>query len=375
MKQGTYGCKQTKDKIGVLVAQLGTPDAPTKSALRKYLKEFLWDPRVIEINRPAWWLILNGIILNLRPKRSAALYSRIWTEEGSPLLVITQQQTERLREKLQAVEPSIEVEFGMRYGSHSLKDAIDRLLASGCSKILLLPMYPQYSATTTASVYDAVFPHLLNRRNVPTLRVVEPYFAHPGYIEAQAAVIKEAYEKFEKRPEKLVLSYHGIPEKYVERGDVYCCHCTETTLALREHLPEFAEEEIIHTYQSRFGKDPWLVPYTDETIQELAKQGHKEIAVVCPGFTADCLETLDEMGNEAQEEFEEFGGEKVHLIPCLNTHDIWIENLAQIVTEELGSWLDTAKRSNEANCLVRCPVAQAKAQAKAIESSLQSASA
>ncbi len=360
MKQGTFGCRDSHDRIGILIAQLGTPEEPTGPALRSYLKEFLWDPRVIEVNRVLWWFLLNGVILNTRPKKSAALYRRIWTDEGSPLLLITKELTSLVEGKLKQIEPSVEVAFGMRYGSPSLEAAIDQLCDSGCTKILLVPMYPQYSGPTTASVYDAVFPHLRKRRSVPTLRVVEPYYAHPGYIEAQASVIQKAYEGFEQRPEKLLLSYHGVPEAYVEKGDPYCCQCAETTLALKSQLKGFKEDEILHTFQSRFGRDPWLTPYTDETVKELAEQGKKHIAIACPGFLADCLETIDEIGYEAQVEFEAHGGEKIHLIPCLNTDALWVENLTHILVEELGSWLETAKRSQQGSCLVRCPVAQAK---------------
>lgn len=364
MKNGKIGCKMNSDRIGVLLAQLGTPDEPTPKALRSYLKQFLWDPRVIEINRALWWMILNGIILNVRPKKSAALYSRIWTEEGSPLLLITQSQTNIVQDKLKEIDPTICVEYGMRYGTPSLESAIDKLIDDGCSKILLVPMYPHYSAPTTASVYDAVFPHLLKRRFVPTLRVVEPFFAHDGYVKPQAEVIREAYASFPERPEKLILSYHGVPQSYVDKGDPYCCQCTETTYALRNELSEFAEGEIIHTYQSRFGNDPWLIPYTDDTIEELAKQGVKSVAIACPGFLADCLETLDEMGNEARELFEEHGGEELYLIPCLNTHPAWMQGFTDIITSEIGSWLETSKRTAQADCAVKCPVVQEKSRQK-----------
>ena len=354
-----FGCKLHKDKIGVLVAQLGTPEAPTAQALRPYLKKFLGDPRVIEKPRLLWWLLLNCIILVVRPAKSAALYKRIWTEEGSPLEVYTKKQTEKLRESLRQVHPTIEVEYGMRYSEPSLDKAIDTLIERGCSKILLFNMYPQYSATTVASNYDAVFTHLLKRRVVPTLRVAEPYYAHPRYIEALATTINEGLENLKEQPDKLVFSYHGIPESYVKKGDTYCCQCTETTLALKPLL-NMDTSDIIHTFQSRFGRDPWLVPYTDETIEELGEHGVKKIAVACPGFPADCLETLDEIGNEAREEFEEVGGEWLELIPGLNDHPAWIDAMTDICVEELGSWLTTARRSCDAQQRVRCPVLAAK---------------
>lgn len=360
MRNESFGCKNNKDKIGVLIAQLGTPDAPTKSALRPYLKQFLSDRRVIEKNRFVWWWILNGIVLNTRPKRSAALYARIWGKDGkSPLLSITEKQTSLARNKLTKLHPSIEVEFGMRYGKPSLESAIDKLIANGCSKILLFPLYPQYSATTSASTYDVVFKHLLQRRSVPTLRVAEPYYAHPEYIDALATTINEAYKTLLPRPEKLVFSYHGIPESYIDKGDPYCCMCTETTNALLKKL-EIPAAEIIHTYQSRFGRDPWLVPYTDETIDKLAKDGIKHIAVACPGFPTDCLETLDEIGNEAAEAFKKHGGQTLKLIPGLNDHPVWIEGMCKLIAKELGSWLETAQRTSYADEKCVCPVKLAK---------------
>jgi ferrochelatase len=349
-----FGCRGSQDKIGVLVAQLGTPDSPTPAGLRPYLREFLWDKRVIEVPRILWWFLLNFVILVTRPKRSARLYKRIWMKEGSPLLVITRRQTEALRSSLQSNYPHIEVEFGMRYGSNSLESAVDTLLEKGCSKILLFPMYPQYSATTTASIYDAVFPHLLKRRWVPTLKVAEPYYVHPKYISALATVVNEHLAKMEWAPEKLVLSYHGIPEKYVAKGDVYCCQCVETTAALLPKL-SLPAEKVIHTFQSRFGRDPWLRPYTDVTFEELGHSGMKQVATFAPGFTADCLETLDELGNEGIEQFQEAGGEKLSLISCLNDHPAWVSAMADIVKEELGSWL-TGEARTVSNCDIFCPV-------------------
>lgn len=355
MKNECFGCKPHKDKIGVLIAQLGTPDSPTAKDLRPYLKRFLGDPRVIEKPRLLWWLILNGIILNTRPARSAKLYNRIWTDQGSPLLDITKRQTEALRKSLTAVHPSIEVEFGMRYSSPTLEDAVETLIAKGCSKILLFNMYPQYSGTTSASNYDAVFPALLKRRVVPTLRVAEPYYAHPEYIRALAVSINEAIEKLPAKPEKLVFSYHGIPEEYVDNGDTYCCQCAETS---RELIPKLnlPAENIIHTYQSRFGRDPWLEPYTDETFERLAKAGVRSIAVAAPGFVADCLETLDELGNEGSHQFKEAGGSEFQVIPCLNDHPAWIKAMTNIITEELGSWLQTAARTRAGDSKIACPV-------------------
>ena len=349
-----FGCRGSKDKVGVLLAQLGTPDAPTAAKVRPYLRQFLSDPRVIEVNRILWWLLLNCVILVTRPFRSARLYKRIWGKDGSPLLTITRKQADGVRERLSRQYGNVEVEFGMRYGTPSLESAVDALIAKGCSKILLFPMYPQYAAATTASTYDAVFPHILRRRWVPTLRVAEPYFQHPRYIAAQAQIINDHLAQLSWKPEYLVLSYHGVPEKYVTKGDPYCCQCVETTAALVPKL-SMPSERVIHTFQSRFCREPWLTPYTDETFEALGHAGVKGIAVVAPGFTADCLETLDELGNEGHEQFEEAGGEQYSVIPCLNDHAVWLDALTSIIKEELGSWLEgDARHVHE--CAIQCPL-------------------
>jgi len=249
---------------------------------------------------------------------------------------------------------NIEVEFGMRYGSPSLESAVDALIVKGCSKILLFPMYPQYAAATTASTYDAVFPRLLNRRWVPTLRVAEPYYAHPRYVKAQAQIINEHLASLDWKPERLVLSYHGVPQKYVAKGDPYCCQCVETTAALKP-LVNLEPTSIIHTFQSRFGRDPWLTPYTDETFEELGEHGVKDIVVAAPGFTADCLETIDELGTEGLEQFHEAGGGRYSVIPCLNASPVWLDAMTAIIREELGSWLSGEARA-AGDCSIVCPV-------------------
>lgn len=359
MQCETFGCHGSRDKIGILVAQLGTPDAPSAKALYPYLKQFLWDPRVIERNRFIWWFVLNFIVLTRRPRRSAALYKRIWRNEGSPLLNITMRQVKAVAENLLRLHPGLEVEVGMRYGRPSLEYALDALIDRGCTKILLFPMYPQYSATTTASTYDVVFSKLLKRRFVPTLRVAEPYYEHPLYVQALASTINEALAGMPAKPERLVLTYHGIPEAYVRKGDPYCCMCTETTAALLPLL-SFSPGAVIHTYQSRFGKDPWLEPYTDVTVHALARSGVKRIALACPGFLADCLETLDEMGNELRRSFRVHGGESLELIPCLNDHPSWIYGMTEIVRAEINSWLASATRRVLAGREVSCPIEEAK---------------
>jgi ferrochelatase len=355
-----FGCRGYTDKVGVLLAQLGTPDAPTKQALRVYLKQFLSDRRVIEVNRALWWVLLNGIILNTRPKRSARLYARIWGEEGSPLLTITKSQTEKLAARLRHSDPRVEVTYGMRYGNPSLERSIDDLIAKGVTQLILVPMYPQYAAPTTASVYDMVFPYLLKRRWVPTIKVVAPFFQHPSYVRALVTTIEEGIKNLDYTPEKLVLSYHGVPQKYVKKGDPYCCMCVETTRLFKAHS-SFPTEKVVHTYQSRFGRDPWLQPYTDDTIEALGKDGVKDIAVACPGFVADCLETLDEIGNEALEAFEEHGGHRLKLIPGVNDHPSFIDCLETVVRETGGTWLEQGKvvatgcETARPNC--RCPSA------------------
>jgi len=353
-----FGCKNYQNRVGVLIAQLGTPDAPTPKAVRPYLRQFLSDPRVIEVNRILWQFILNLVVLPTRPKRSARLYSRIWTKEGSPLLVITKKQTEKLGALInQGRRDPIEVVFGMRYGTPSIESAIDALIAKGCSRILLFPMYPHYAGATTGSTYDAAFKHLLKKRWVPTLKVAQPYYTHPKYIQALSKIIDEEYQKLSWRPDKLILSYHGIPYKYVQKGDPYCCMCVETTEAFLK-VTSLPKEEVVHTYQSRFGRDPWLQPYTDKTVEAEASAGVTKIAVAAPGFTADCLETLDELGNEARESFMHNGGKEFHIIPCLNDHEAWISGMKEIVEEELGNWMQDSNGC-EGGCRT-CPMASIK---------------
>lgn len=349
----TFGCQGSRERIGVLIAQLGTPEAPTARALRPYLRQFLGDRRVIEVNRLLWWFILNVFILPFRPAKSAALYRRIWTEQGSPLLCSTRDLSIGLQERMRSYSEDIIVDFGMRYGVPSISSAVDRLIDDHhCNRILLFSMYPQYSGTTTASNYDAFFSHILKRRVVPTVRVVEPYYRDTRFISALARSIDASIATLDWKPEKLYLSYHGIPLAYRDAGDTYCCHCTETTEALRTKLT-YPSEQIQQVFQSRFGKDPWLTPYTDETVEAAAKAGLKRMAIACPGFTTDCLETLDEMGNELREVFEEHGGEKFHLIPCLNTEEYWLDAMAAIAADELGCWLSN---SAVTGCTITCPI-------------------
>lgn len=355
---GTFGCRPHGDKIGVLLAQLGTPDEPTTPALRRYLADFLADPRVIEVNRVLWWFLLNGIILRTRPRRSAEAYRRVWTSEGSPLLVTSRAQQRGLQERLSITYGSDApmVVLGMRYGNPSLASALDQLQEAGCTRVILFPLYPQYAAATTGSTYDAVFQLLLKRRWVPTLSVIEPYYRHPAYTAALATTVAEGLAALPFEPEYIIASYHGVPARYVRAGDPYCCMCTETTRLLRERL-SFPKERIVQTFQSRFGKEPWLTPYTDESVELFGENGVKRLAVVCPGFAADCLETIDEIGTEALHAFQEKGGEQLALIPSVNAHPAWLDAMAEIVAESIAPWV--RERPCSEPCTVQqCPAIQ-----------------
>lgn len=357
---GNFGCRPHGEKIGIVLAQLGTPDEPTTPALRRYLAEFLADPRVIEVNRVLWWLLLHGIILRTRPRRSAEAYRRVWTPEGSPLLTTSRAQAKGLQERLErrfgAAAPV--VTLGMRYGNPSLASALDELERAECTRVVLFPLYPQYAAATTASTYDAVFQQLLKRRWVPTLSVIEPYYRHPAYVSALATTVNEGLAALPFKPELLMVSYHGVPVRYVRSGDPYCCMCTETTRLLRERV-SFPSDRIVQTFQSRFGREPWLTPYTDETVESFAEQGVKRLAVVCPGFAADCLETIDEIGAEARHAFQEKGGEELTLIPSVNAHPAWLDAMETIVSEAIAPWR-IEKPACEGCTKERCPVTKEK---------------
>lgn len=329
----------TSSTVGILLGQLGTPEAPTAKALRPFLKEFLGDPRVIEVNRALWWCVLNGIILPTRPARSAALYRRVWTERGPPLLFHTMAQAEGLRS---ALGGEVLVEVGMRYGNPSAEAALERLLAAGVDRILVFPQFPQYASATTGSVHDAVFDHFKKRRVIPGLRFVPPYPERPAYIQALATTIREGLGQLDWEPDKILLSFHGIPKRYVTRGDIYETHTVATAKALASAL-ELQDDDWLLSYQSRFGREEWLKPYTDETLEELARSGTRRVVAACPGFTVDCLETVDEIGRESARVFKEAGGEAFHLIPCLNAHPAWIEGMAEIAREELAGWWNGAQ--------------------------------
>jgi ferrochelatase len=320
---------------GVLLIQLGTPDAPTPGALRPYLRQFLGDPRVIEVHRVKWWLILNLFILPFRPARSAEKYQKIWhPENGSPLLHHTRRQTEELQKLL----PDVPVAFGMQVGNPSVASVVRDMIRGGVERLIVLPMYPQYSATTWASATDVLFQALMKERRVPAIRVVPPYYTHPAYLDALAAVIRDDIARLKWTPEHYVISFHGIPIRYAQAGDPYATHVKRTTAALIKRLG-FSRDQWTQSFQSLFGREEWLKPYTEETLIKLAKKGVKRVFVATPGFTADCLETIDEIGREAHEVFIHAGGEKLHACPCLNEHPAWIEAMKTLVVEEGRGWL------------------------------------
>jgi ferrochelatase len=325
--------------IGVLLTNVGSPAAPTTGALRRYLAQFLGDPRLIEYPR-WWWLpLLHGVILNTRPRRSAALYRHIWTEEGSPLLVTMRRQAEALQSALQGMlTVPIKVAIGARYGEPSIAAGLRQLDEAGARRILVFPLYPQYSATTTATSFDAVFDELKTWRRLPELRTINHYHDHPGYVAALAASVREHWAT-SGRPDRLLISYHGIPQEYALKGDPYDWHCRETTRLLAEALG-LEDDDFTMTFQSRFGPSEWLQPYTDETLEAWGREGVAHVDALCPGFSADCLETTDEVAREGGELFREAGGGELHYIPALNDRPDHIAALADVVIANLGGWLE-----------------------------------
>ena len=328
----------TPQKTGILLVNLGTPDAPTAQAVRPYLKQFLGDPRVVEIPKAIWWLILNGIILNVRPKKSAAKYASVWLPEGSPLRVYTERQAVRLRGFLgERTGAPLVVDFAMTYGNPSIRDAIRRLKEQNCQRILIAPMFPQYAASSTAPAFDQVFAQLQQMRNTPAIRTIRNFHDDKGYISALANNINRYWTK-NGRPEKLVMSFHGVPQYTLDKGDPYHCECHKTGRLLAEALG-LQKEQYVVSFQSRFGKAEWIKPYTTATLLELGKQKTSRVDVVCPGFVADCLETLEEIAMEGREDFQHAGGGEYHYIPCLNDHDDWLHALTDLVLDNLHGWL------------------------------------
>lgn len=331
----------TPEKTGILLVNLGTPDAPTAQAVRPYLKEFLSDPRVVEIPKAVWWFILNGIILNVRPKKSAAKYATVWMPEGSPLRVYTERQARLLEGHLsQRTQAPYVVEYAMSYGNPSIASVMQKLKAQNCTRILVVPMYPQYAASSTATVFDRVFAAVQTMRNAPAIRTIKHFHDDAGYIEALAANVNEYWMKH-GRPEKLVMSFHGVPKYTLEKGDPYHCECHKTGRLLAQELG-LSKEQYVVSFQSRFGKAEWIKPYTTATLLELGKQKTKRIDVVCPGFTSDCLETLEEIAQEGKEDFQHAGGGEYHYIPCLNERNDWIVALTDLVMANLQGWLVNA---------------------------------
>ena len=328
----------TPIKTGILLVNLGTPDAPTAAAVRPYLKEFLSDPRVVEIPKLIWWLILNGVILNIRPKKSAAKYASIWMKEGSPLRVYTEKQTWLLQGYLgDRTRAPFVVDYAMSYGNPSIAGAMQKLKEQNCQRILIVPMYPQYASSSTGTVFDLVFRELQKMRSVPAVRTVRNFHDNHGYIKALANNINDYWMK-NGRPEKLVMSFHGVPQYTLGKGDFYHCECHKTGRLLAQELGLSPEQYTI-SFQSRFGKAEWIKPYTTATLRALGKQKTKRVDVVCPGFVADCLETLEEIAMEGKEDFQHAGGGEYHYIPCLNERGDWILALTNLVLDNLQGWL------------------------------------
>jgi len=354
----------TAEKTAVVLINLGTPEAPTAPAVRRYLKEFLSDPRVVEIPRALWWLILNGIILNVRPKKSAEKYAAIWTDDGSPLKVHSDKQVKMLRGFLgQAGHHQVLVAQAMRYGQPSIPATLSRLKAEGCTRFLLLPLYPQYSSSTTATAFDTAFTWARALRNQPELRTVRSFCDHPGYIDALAGSVREHWKR-NGQPSasyRLIMSFHGVPRYTLDKGDPYHCECHKTGRLLAEAL-NLAPDAYQICFQSRFGRAEWLKPYTAPTLAALGKNGVERVDIICPGFPADCLETLEEIAIEGKAEFLRAGGREYHYIASLNECNDWIHALADLASQHLQGWPTQTTPTAES-------LAQSAARAKALGAS------
>jgi len=326
---------EKQGKLGVILVNLGTPDAPTSAAVKTYLKQFLGDPRVVEANRLFWWFALNVVILNIRPKKSAHAYQTVWTDKGSPLMVISQQQQKALQDKFDAEK--VVVELAMTYGNPSIQQGLRNLREQGCSRVFVLPLYPQYSGSTTAAVTDQVFDVFKTWRRVPDVRVLSAYHDEPKYIDALASSVREHWDKHGKA-EKLMMSFHGVPKRYVNNGDPYQLHCQETAQLLAQALG-LEEDAWMLTFQSIFGREAWLQPYTASQLKTWGAEGIKDVDVICPGFAADCLETLEEITVENKGYFIEAGGKDLRYIPALNDREEHIQTLAGLIQRECKSWL------------------------------------
>lgn len=322
------------DKVGVLLINLGTPDTTSVTSVRSFLKEFLSDPRVVEMPRLLWWLILNVIILRIRPAKSSRNYKKIWMDEGSPLLVHTQNQAKKIADKLSKKHgDNVVVDFAMRYGNPSISEKLKKMQLMGVRKLIVLPLYPQYSCSTTGSVFDEVAKELQSFRWIPELRFINEYHDFPAYIEACVNQIKQHWSDHGK-PEKLLLSFHGTPTRYLTSGDPYFCHCQKTSRLISEQL-ESEGVPVLLSFQSRFGREPWLEPYTDAILKRLASENVESVQIFCPGFSADCLETLEEVAMENKELFISAGGKSYGFIPSLNAGDGHISALTQLLSHQL----------------------------------------
>lgn len=333
-------------RTGVLLINLGTPDAPTAKAVRPYLKEFLSNERIIEIPKWIWWPILHGIILNFRPKKSAEKYAQIWMPEGSPLKVHTERQTALLREMLKKQTGTVPiVEYAMNIGSPSIAAVMQQMDKQGCERILVLPLFPQYAASSTAAAMDNVFSVLSKMRNMPAIRTVKQYHDDPDYIAALAQNVREYWEQNGKS-DKLIMSFHGVPRATLDKGDPYHCFCQKTGRLLAEALALKTNQYQV-CFQSRFGRAKWLTPYTSDTLQQLGKEKIQRVDVICPGFVSDCLETLEEIAIEARNTFIGAGGQEFHYIPCLNERNDWIQALSKITCLNLQGWQDPEQSEEE----------------------------
>ena len=342
-------------KTGILLVNLGTPDEPTKASVKTYLKEFLSDPRIVEIPKWIWWLILNGIILNVRPAKSAAKYQSIWMKEGSPLRVYTERQATMLRGYLgEIINSPLVVVPAMRYGNPSIEAGIDKLKAQHCDNILVVPMYPQYAASTTGSTFDKVAQVLMERRNVPGIRFIRNFHDHPAFIKAIVRNVEAHWMKLGRpdfKTDKLLMTFHGVPKFHLDKGDPYHCEAHKSGRLIAEGLG-LKKGDYIVTFQSRFGKAEWLQPYTDKTLETLGKQGTRRVDVICPGFAADCLETLEEIADEGKETFLHSGGNSFNYLPVANDTEAYVGALTEITREHLQGWVseswdrDAAGREN-----------------------------
>jgi ferrochelatase len=319
-------------KVGVLLVNLGTPDAPTTSAVKRYLKQFLSDQRVVEIPPLLWQPILRGIILNTRPQKSAKAYAKVWTEKGSPLAFFTAGQAEALQARMEGIA---DVRYAMRYGNPSVGDQLAAMKAAGCNRILIAPLYPQYSGATTGTVLDEAYATLTAMRWHPAIRTLPAYHDDARYIGALKSSIEASLAKLDFVPDALVISFHGMPERTLHLGDPYHCHCQKTARLLSEAMGR----ELVVSFQSRFGRAKWLEPATDDTLMKLAREGTKKVAIFAPGFSVDCLETLEELAMQGHEQFEEAGGTHYAYLPCLNDSDVGMDMLEQIIGQELAGWI------------------------------------